>query len=1514
MKNDESDKELLDVIENNEEDKGTKIRFHSDPDALLTITYMDMQILSISFRTSIYRLYIRLSLEESLLILFLNTSADGKNDLMGDITKIIELWRCVCIDGEAVDMGEAETAQSFVKYLSELSNHEGKSKQQKAASSKASSKAKKQKRERETIIRTKPARFPDAGQYKGIHEVEDGPETIVPVGKWSIQVSPGRSYTMDPEYIRSSFAGQYILQIQSTEDRNFDKAFDSDFNLVIFPSANTMDAYSALTDLSSDEAADAMMEVAEASGKGYSFFKRTKSLVVMIKTVTEKQKEYSVMFLVFSRGTQLAANGQIVVRGQTQKMAKEEVEAVLNSIAAIGQPEGEEYYKPFALPEQFGLTYHNHQILRLDDVITLPIPDGFKASTDRALIGGHRKFAIVPEDFDDFSNAMDAFIGINSVAQGQLPEFTQEDCDEVVSEICRQLISNDGFGANIGIVIAQMTTKGIIFYQRMYGMDTNKYVMGKVVIWTDRSSYSVNFALNFDEAIADRLYVNIDAEQIIADWLNRIELPGDKLYYIPSESEPDMNQDRISNLICPPAPEVLHEHFDLVTSGGYTTRRDADFIGQSVRKLMEKCGTTDEDAYDMMTIAGDNYELNKTAKKLAQLFRLEKSLFDPYTDQEALIRLGAFSDVRMLHALRSLSWTASRYAAQEHCSLAEIPFADLQKMSDLIEKRNYLNYDGETGFVNLCNHYDWHVFYVPDAYLSSSTAMQTDLRYLTGKENRGGNTTMTVFLSGTGTDSMRDMHHNNEIISRNEETMESLESLRKDLEALLPVMQTIYEGFIKDRNRREKLEGALADALTAWCALAVAAKEPFYSEEATDTPEANAGLGGPLERPTDDLDDLSPSKSGNAVAKQTTRKKTIPLPKGEMLDLEGETVIKSGQFAGNMTLQNIIIPEGVTEIGEGAFYSCMLLETVAFPKSLRKIGKMAFMSCRSLKQVELPEGVEELETHVFGATNNLKEVHLPDSLKKVDRCVFGLGGDSPYATAYLSGKLAKQLYEVNGDAFNDIYARHIIIDGTPYDSVKAYLYTIGIHAKGYYPPYDPEVAARAVEERARREEERQKQYRPNMEAACKAGKPLQEMIEAGRQAVNANEYGDKDAFEQAIKNLDKTATVTFEGKHFVLSGFGIYEEDVIAEIEKRGGIIHSSMVKMADYLVVCLESPGAVKLKKALEWRQKGASNLIVSDYQMWQAIFGKMDSSSSGEKKSVNKTTTTASKSKLASQKTTATEKKATPVVESTESAGITKSIPATPEKVENDTDPLKLKRRRIIQKSEFLCKDIKTLIIPEGVTEIRDSAFLFAKLETLELPSTLRIIGEMAFDGCPLRSVTIKEGLESIGSLAFGSNSKLTDIYLPDSIQNVDRRAFSFDAGSLETSYITVHMSGETACRLEKTKKQQSISAIVAKAFIIDGKQYEDIKDYVTAKEREEQLQKEAEERVRQEQARHEREEAERKAAEARKQERKKRIQAEIQSLTSEMNSLRGLFAGLKRKKLQARIDELNEQLRRL
>lgn len=494
----------------------------------------------------------------------------------------------------------------------------------------------------------------------------------------------------------------------------------------------------------------------------------------------------------------------------------------------------------------------------------------------------------------------------------------------------------------------------------------------------------------------------------------------------------------------PYLPDIYHEHYTVVTSGSYTSHRDADYRAQDLRQLMRLHGSTKKKAYSMMTMVdGLTYRLDETATKLAKVFRMDENLFDPYNDTEALIHECIFKDVRMLHALRSLAWIVEKITEKDGSSPESITYEKLEEIGEYIESNNYLVYEPDSKCSGLCGHYDWHVFFVPREYMNSKTAQNTDLRLLTGKENRGGNSSFTVM--GGDLSALRRMNTINSIISRNEETLVAIEDLRDVLAQLKPVMETIHDGLLAGRDRSEKLEGPLADALTAWCTLAIAAISPFYSEEAADSYEANAALDGPLTRPDDDLDDqpVHPEKTAKQKSAKKAARKSVPGEEGNVLDLGGKTLIEANQFSGNMGLTKIIIPEGVTEIGERAFYCCMNLESVIIPGTVKKIGKFAFMSCRNLRHVELGDGIEEIDTHAFGATNSLKEVHLPDSLRTVDKFIFGVGGDSPYATAYMSGQLARRLTDESKNSnsllTDAVSARHYVIDGVGYESMREYI-------------------------------------------------------------------------------------------------------------------------------------------------------------------------------------------------------------------------------------------------------------------------------------------------------------------------------------------------------------------------------------------------------------------------------------------------------------------------------------------
>ena len=110
------------------------------------------------------------------------------------------------------------------------------------------------------------------------------------------------------------------------------------------------------------------------------------------------------------------------------------------------------------------------------------------------------------------------------------------------------------------------------------------------------------------------------------------------------------------------------------------------------------------------------------------------------------------------------------------------------------------------------------------------------------------------------------------------------------------------------------------------------------------------------------------------------------------------------------------------------------------------------------------------------------------------------------------------------------------------------------------------------------------------------------------------------------------------------------------------------------------------------------------------------------------------------------------------------------------------------------------KSVIIPEGVTEIGNSAFSSCEqLEMITLPSTITTIGESAFSNCTnlksiilpqnvktvenstfedcssLMSIILPEGLESIGFGAFKRCSSLKEIIIPDSVNRIWDLAFA-------------------------------------------------------------------------------------------------------------------------------------------
>lgn len=90
--------------------------------------------------------------------------------------------------------------------------------------------------------------------------------------------------------------------------------------------------------------------------------------------------------------------------------------------------------------------------------------------------------------------------------------------------------------------------------------------------------------------------------------------------------------------------------------------------------------------------------------------------------------------------------------------------------------------------------------------------------------------------------------------------------------------------------------------------------------------------------------------------------------------------------------------------------------------------------------------------------------------------------------------------------------------------------------------------------------------------------------------------------------------------------------------------------------------------------------------------------------------------------------------------------------------------------------CKSLRSLVIPNSVTSIRESAFSFcSSLKSIVLPDGITSIGDETFFGCSsLASLVIPDGVTSIGNGAFAYCGSLKNLVLPESVVSIKGNLF--------------------------------------------------------------------------------------------------------------------------------------------
>lgn len=122
-----------------------------------------------------------------------------------------------------------------------------------------------------------------------------------------------------------------------------------------------------------------------------------------------------------------------------------------------------------------------------------------------------------------------------------------------------------------------------------------------------------------------------------------------------------------------------------------------------------------------------------------------------------------------------------------------------------------------------------------------------------------------------------------------------------------------------------------------------------------------------------------------------------------------------------------------------------------------------------------------------------------------------------------------------------------------------------------------------------------------------------------------------------------------------------------------------------------------------------------------------------------------------------------------------------------------------KIINSAFCMCKNLKEVIVSEGITDLRQMAFASCpSLERIVLPNTLESIGKQAFSNCTsLKEIIIPDSVKKIGIEAFIWCKSLKEIRIPNSVTEIGSKAFE-GCEKLQTVYLPSSISKITGkCR---------------------------------------------------------------------------------------------------------------------
>lgn len=507
------------------------------------------------------------------------------------------------------------------------------------------------------------------------------------------------------------------------------------------------------------------------------------------------------------------------------------------------------------------------------------------------------------------------------------------------------------------------------------------------------------------------------------------------------------------------------------------------------------------------------------------------------------------------------------------------------------------------------------------------------------------------------------------------------------------------------------------------------------------------------ENPFNDLPDIFRGiidSSGSSIKKITIETDTYymdeVLERMENNDNDDETQEK-------YTPLNIVIPPTieyngnlfeVVRIVEYGFYKCQSLLSVTIPSTVKTIGDKAFYSCANLRAVKLYEGIQVIGVSAFRYCKKLVDVKFPSSIIDIRDLAFS-------RTGLVSVKLPKNLEVLNYDVFE-----HCNFLQTIYIPAKLISITTDNNFGERIGPFHtcPNLNYIIVDKKNPEFDSRQDCngiiHTPTntLLFACPGTTIPDGVVKISEKAYSRRIEYDNIFIPSTVRYIEKN----LEGVSFL----SIHVAKQNPYFDSRDNC--NALIETATNTL--LRGCNKTKIPDGIEeFKYKAFENCENLKHLRIPASLRKFNYSSFIDCQGLE---------------TIQVDEK-NPYFDSRNDCNAL---------IETNTNTLCLGSKKtiipdgvtMIGANAFIHSKIKSIVIPNSVTEIDSYAFFACKnLKEVTLSKNLKLINTYAFSQCSaLKSITIPDGVVFIGQSAFANCNNLKEVFLPDSLKEIEDAAF--------------------------------------------------------------------------------------------------------------------------------------------